>query len=211
MRVASASVRATIVDELGCHLRAADLVGVHAHRLQHDPFALQHHTTDLRFGHTARIGEFEVPLPQRFEPRQVRGRRDVDREERVAHRRGPHVHHLDARALLREQVVVLDHLVPARHLAVRTHAEAEELLRRGDGGGDDRCRRRRHRQRGRCVLRGHWGEWQDQRAECQPAGGGARHGGTRYRESRSVGWTRRQRGPAGRSHGRSGWRDGVGP
>ena len=122
-----------IVGQFGSHLGAADLGGVHAHGLHDDGFAFVHQAVGLRFGETARIAETQVDFAQALEFGEVGGRCDDHHQERVAHRRGPHVDDFHpAAALLFENAVVFDDLVPAGHLLVGAELEAEELLRRGD-------------------------------------------------------------------------------
>src|SRR4029077_14976623 len=60
-------------------------------------------------------------------------RRYDHHEERIAHRRGPHVDGLHpSAALLFENAIILDDLVPAGHFLVGAQLEAEEFLRRSD-------------------------------------------------------------------------------
>ena len=66
---------------------------------------------------------------------EIFGRGDDDHEEGIAVHGGTHVDDLHlAAALLFDEVVVLDDLVPAGHMAIGAELEAEEFLGRGDCG-----------------------------------------------------------------------------
>ena len=92
--------RQEIVDQLDRHLAAADLGGVHAHRLHDDRLALIDECLGLGLGETARIADARVDLAVALELRHVGGRRDEDLEERVAFRGRSHVDDLHAAAAL---------------------------------------------------------------------------------------------------------------
>ena len=118
-----------IVSQLRRHLRAANLGGVHTHRLHDDDLALLGQGAGLRFGESARVAQASVDLAVSFQLRQVGGGRDDDHQERVALRSGPHVHHLHAAsALFLENAVVVDDFVPARDFPVGAELKAEELF-----------------------------------------------------------------------------------
>ena len=128
--------RQQIVGELRRHLRAADFARVHAHRHQCERLARGSNLPDLRLGDPARVAQLQVVLPELFEVLLVGRRRDDQQQEGVPHLGGPHIDRFQpAAAFFLQESVVLDQLVPTRHLAIGAHLEAEELLGRGDGGG----------------------------------------------------------------------------
>ena len=122
--------RNQIVHQLRRHLAGTTLGRVQSHRLDHHGLTVGDRPLDRRFRHSARIAQRGVDLTQLLESREIFGRRDEQNEEWGPPRRGPHVHHFHSGALLAEQVVVFDKLVPAGQLAVGPHLVAEELFRR---------------------------------------------------------------------------------
>ncbi len=119
-----------VVGQFGRHLRAADFGGMHAHGLHHHRLAFVRQRVGLRLGEPARVADAEVDLAQPVELGEVGGRGDDHHQERVALGSGPHVDDLHpAAALLFQNAIVFDDLVPARHLLVGAELEAEDTFR----------------------------------------------------------------------------------
>ena len=124
--------REQIVGQFWRHLAAANLGGVHAHRLTDHHLALGDQRFDLGLAEPAWVGELRADFPEAVELADVFRRGNNCQQERMPHCGGTHVDelHLPA-ALFFKKLVILDDLVPARHLAVAAQLEREKLLRWG--------------------------------------------------------------------------------
>ena len=93
------------------------------------------------------VNDGEVVPLDGVDVRHVFGGGDDDHEKRIAVHGGAHVDDLHlAAALLFDEVVVLDDLVPASHLAVGAQLKAEEFIRGCNGLGDESGGRGRDRE-----------------------------------------------------------------
>ena len=123
------------MDDLRGRLARRDLGGVKRVGLDENDLAVGDRGVDLVPGVPSRVLQDRVHALVVVEPGEVFRGRDEKGQEGLAQRGRAHVHDLDAIALLADEFIVLDELVPVRQLPVRAHLVAEKFLRGGDVGG----------------------------------------------------------------------------